>query len=122
MDITNNIRSISNPIVILTGVVGIMMCSRVQGKLEVISNRNELPFTRRILRYLVFIFFISIAQALTESFLRTYKLDDPYWIEIFYNADSIALSFFMSVTRWMFALKYLKAEKIVMQDKENLKR
>ena len=111
----------TNPIIILTGIVGIMMCSRVQGKLEVISNRNELPFTRRILKYLVFTFFFIITQAQAENFLRTYKHDDSYWAVYFYYADNIATSIFMSVTRWMFALKYLKAEKIIMQDKENLK-
>ena len=122
MDRQNNFRAIVNPIIILVGQVGLMMCSRVQGKLEVLSNSNELPFTRRILRYLVFTFFLIIAQALIESFLQTYKLGDSEWAVYLYYADNIATSIFMSVLRWMFALKYLKAEKIVMQDKENLKR
>ena len=36
--------------------------------------------------------------------------------------EDIPTNFLMSVTRWIFALKYLKAEKVVLQDKENLKR
>ena len=68
----SNFKSINNPIILIVSVVGVLMCGQLQGKLNVVCKKDELPFTRRILKYLVYTFFFSIARGASENFIRTY--------------------------------------------------
>ena len=58
----SNFKSINNPIILFVSVVGVLMCGKLQGKLNVVCKKDELPFTKRILKYLMCTFFFSIGQ------------------------------------------------------------